>query len=95
MDQAWNLVEARLLEATGDRAAALATLRRRLYDVAEPLYLSTYLREEGRLAALTGDTAGAIRAYRHYLVLQADPEPALQPWVRAIHAELARLKRPT
>jgi hypothetical protein len=95
MDQAWNLVEARLLEATGDRAAALATVRRRLYDVAEPLYLSTYLREEGRLAALAGDTAGAIRAYRHYLALQADPEPPLQPRVRAIHAELARLKRPT
>jgi hypothetical protein len=33
-------------------------------------YLSTFLREEGRLAALTGDTAGAIRAYQHYLALR-------------------------
>jgi tetratricopeptide (TPR) repeat protein len=93
MDQAWNLVEARLLEATGDRAGALAAVRRRLYDVAEPLFLSTYLREEGRLAALTGDTAGAVRAYRHYLVLQADPEPAAWPRVQRVRAELAALTR--
>ena len=93
MDQAWNLVEARLLEATGDRAGALAALRRRLYHVAEPLFLSTYLHEEGRLAALTGDTAGAIGAYRHYLVLQADPEPAARPRVQRVRAELAALTR--
>jgi len=29
--------------------------------------MSTFLREEGRLAAITGDTAGAVRALRHYL----------------------------
>ena len=34
-----------------------------------------YLREEGRLAALTGDRQGAIRAYRHYLALRGDAEP--------------------
>jgi serine/threonine-protein kinase len=91
MDEAWNLVTARLFEATGDRASALAATRRRLYDVAEPRFLSTYLREEGRLAALTGDTAGAIRAYRHYLILQADPEPAAQPRVQRVRAEFAIL----
>jgi hypothetical protein len=91
MDEAWNLVIARLFEATGDRASALAATRRRLYDVAEPRFLSTYLREEARLAALTGDTAGAIRAYRHYLVLQADPEPAARPRVERVRAELAAL----
>jgi hypothetical protein len=95
MDQAWNLVAARLFEAAGDRTSALAAVRRRLYDVAEPLFLSSYLREEGRLAALTGDTAGAVRAYRHYLALQANPEPAFQRRVRAVRAELARLSPAT
>ena len=41
--------------------------------------------------AMTGDTAGAIRAYRHYLVLQADPEPAARPRVERVRAELAAL----
>jgi hypothetical protein len=56
------------------------------------VFLSTYLREEGRLAALTGDSAGAVGAYRHYLTLRAHPEPALQPGVEKVRAELARLE---
>src|SRR4029453_17180406 len=90
-DQSWNLVVARLKEAQGDREGALAATRRRLYFFAEPLFLSTYLREEGRLAALTGDREGAIRAYQHYLALRADPEPALRPQVERVRAELAQL----
>jgi hypothetical protein len=58
-----NLVLARLYEELGDRAAALGALRRRPYDWdTGPLYLTTFLREEGRLAALTGDLEGAARA---------------------------------
>jgi hypothetical protein len=86
-----NLAVARLLAAGGDYADALAAVRRRSFDTV-PVYLSTYLREEGRLAALAGDTAGAISAYRHYLVLQAHPEPAVAPRVQRIRAELARLE---
>ena len=52
-----------------------------------------YLREEGRLASLTGDRAGAIRAYRHYLTLRSEAEPALQPEVRAVRAELQANER--
>ena len=52
-----------------------------------------YLREEGRLAALTGDRAGSIRAYRHYLALRSEAEPALQPEVRQVRAELEALER--
>lgn len=37
------------------------------------------LREEGPLAALTGDTTGAIRAVSHYLALREDPKPAATP----------------
>lgn len=91
-DQAWNLVVARLKEQRGDVSGALAATRRRLYLFAEPMYLSTYLREEGRLATLTGDRSGAIRAYRHYLTLRATPEPRLRPTVEQVRADLAQLE---
>ncbi len=89
-NEAWNLVVARLLEAQGDVPRALAAVRRRVYGMV-PRYLSTYLREEGRLAALGGDRAGAIRAYQHYLALRWDPEPSLRPEVDRVRAELAEL----
>jgi len=54
-------------------------------------FFSAYLREQGRLAALTGDTERAIRAYSHYLKLRSDPEPEVLPEVEAVRAELARL----
>ena len=92
--QAWNLVVARLKEAQGDRQGALAATRRRLYLSAGPQFLSSYLREEGRLAALTGDREGAIRAYQHYLALRSDPEPALRPQVEQVRDDLAALLRP-
>lgn len=56
-----------------------------------PIFMSTFLHEEGRLSALTGDTVGAIRAYQHYLALRRDPEPALRPEVDRVRAELAAL----
>ena len=87
-----NLVSARLHESTGDPRGALAAIRRGRW-VFPPVYLSTYLREEGRLAALTGDREGAISAYRHYLRLRSDPEPSLRPQVAAVRAELARVER--
>jgi hypothetical protein len=96
--QAWqrflNLVVARRHEARGDLPGALAAVRRRAaFDANQggTSYLSTYLREEGRLAALTGDRQGAIRAYRHYLALRSNPEPSLRPEVERVRAEFARL----
>ena len=86
-----NLLLSRLYEAKGDLASALETVRRRHYGLGVPLYLSSYLREEGRLAALTGDRTGAIAAYRHYLALRQDPEPALRPQVDQVRRELAKL----
>jgi serine/threonine-protein kinase len=85
-----SLVAARLWQALGNPERALAAARRRM-RYWTPTFLSSYLREEGRLAALTGDRAGAIRAYRHYLALRYNPEPALRPQVDAVRAELARL----
>jgi tetratricopeptide (TPR) repeat protein len=86
-----NLEVARLREGHGDRRAALAAVRRRSYSYHLTDYLAAHLREEGRLAALTGDSSGAVRAYRSYLALRSDPEPALRPAVEAVRAELAKL----
>jgi eukaryotic-like serine/threonine-protein kinase len=86
-----NLEVSRLRERQGDRRAALAAVRRRTYSYHLTDYLAVHLREEGRLAALTGDRSGAVRAYRHYLALRSDPEPALRPVVEAVRAELVKL----
>ncbi|HET9294473.1 MAG TPA: serine/threonine-protein kinase [Gemmatimonadales bacterium] len=89
-----NLVIARLAEAQGDLPRALRAVRRGSgYDLFPLWYLSTFLHEEGRLAALTGDTAGAIRAYQHYLALRPDPEPEVKPEVERVRVELGKLKR--
>jgi eukaryotic-like serine/threonine-protein kinase len=88
-----NLVAARLHEQRGDLAAALAAVRRREFDLEDfPPYV-TYAREEGRLAALTGDRAGAIKAYRRYLALRINPEPSLRPQVAQVRADLEALER--
>jgi eukaryotic-like serine/threonine-protein kinase len=87
-----NLILARLFVALGDNRRALAAVRRRLYGLSDQgMYLSSYLREEGRLAALTGDRQGAIRAYSRYLALRTDPEPELRERVNEVKAELAKL----
>jgi tetratricopeptide (TPR) repeat protein len=86
-----NLEVAHLRERQGDRRAALAAVRRRSYAYHLSDYLAAHLREEGRLAALVGDTTGAIAAYRHYLALRSDPEPSLRPRVEAVRTELAGL----
>jgi len=51
------------------------------------------MREEGRLAAATGDREGAAHAYRRYLTLRENAEPSLQPQVVKVRAELARIER--
>ncbi len=58
-----------------------------------PDALPEYLREEGRYGALVGDTAGAIRAYRHYLALREDPDPPWRPARDSVRVELAALGR--
>jgi tetratricopeptide (TPR) repeat protein len=89
---AGNLVAARLRAIHGDVKGALAAIRRRGEPGDQKILLSTFLREEGRLAALSGDTAGAIRAYNHYLALRSQPEPSLVPQRDTIRTELARLE---
>jgi TolB-like protein len=88
-----NLQLARLQESRGNLTVALRALRRRAYYI-DPEHLeffSTALREEGRIAALAGDRAGAVRAYQHYLALRSRPEPSQQPEVEQVRSELAEL----
>jgi hypothetical protein len=87
-----NLVVARLWEEQQDPTRALAAIQRRAggFGLA-PLFESTFLREEGRLAARVGDTAAAIRAYQRYLNLRRDPEPIARGEAEQVRAELARL----
>jgi hypothetical protein len=88
------LTLAHLYDRRGEPDRALRTVRRG-YQWGGNFnpYLSTFLREEGRLAAITGDTAGAARAWNHYLKLRADAEPGMRQQVDQIRAELARLVR--
>ena len=76
----------------GDPHAALRAIARRPTVPRAPLYMSTFLREEGRLAALTGDTARAVRAYRHYLAYRNNPQASLKPGVDSVRRELAALE---
>jgi serine/threonine protein kinase/tetratricopeptide (TPR) repeat protein len=88
-----SLAAARLYERHHDPVGALAAVRRRVYDLdSTGLLLATSLRMEGRLAVATGDTAAAIRAYRHYLALRSDPEPALRAQADSVRATLHALE---
>jgi len=84
-----NIALARVFAALGDPRRALAVIRRR---TASPGWgLSTFLREEARLAQQVGDRAGAIRAYQEYLALRYRPDSVIQVEVDQMRAELARL----
>ncbi len=85
-----GLLLARLHEAQHDPRGALAALRRRAVGF-QPFFISTFMREEARLAAQVGDTGAAIKAYQRYLALRSDPEPALRPDVEQVRSELAAL----
>jgi len=89
-----NLTLARGFDVLGEPERALEAVRRRPHDPwTGPIGLSALLREEGRLAALTGDIDGAVTAYRHYLALRQDPEESLRASVDSVHQELERLER--
>jgi tRNA A-37 threonylcarbamoyl transferase component Bud32 len=88
-----NFTVSRMREAQGDIPAALAAIRRREVDYF-PAYLwslPAFLRQEGRLAGLAGDSMGARRAYDRYLALRADPDPVFRPQRDSVVAERAAL----
>jgi len=92
-----NLTIARMREAQGDIAGALAAARRREVDYF-PAYvwsLPAFLRQEGRLAALAGDTTAAARAYDEYLRLRTDPDAPFRAQRDSVVNERAALSRLT
>ena len=73
-----NLVAARLWATHGDTLLALAAVRRRpYYWTLGPRYLATFLSEEVRFAASTGDRAGAARAAAHLATLRGAVQPVI------------------
>jgi hypothetical protein len=79
-----------LHERLTDPVVALTTFDRSSLQTINP-FTTGLIRERGRLAALTGDTARAIREYRHYLTLRYDPEPELAAEVEEVRRALAEL----
>jgi tRNA A-37 threonylcarbamoyl transferase component Bud32 len=79
-----NLFLARLLRQVGYTDAALEAARRArpwqsiLLQTSSGMLIDL-LREEARLAATVGDTAGAIDTYQHYFALR-DQRPDHPPW---------------
>ena len=93
MMTAANLELAEIFEDRGQPDRALRAVRRRIYQYDRtPFALATMLREEGRLATMTGDYEGAIRAFEHFLALRPNPEPEFVSEVEAIQGEVARLR---
>ena len=91
-----NIEIARLWREVGRPERALRFIRRRTEGFLQPCsYLPRYLRDEGRYATLSGDREGAIKAYRAFLLLRSEAEPALQHQVSAARAELAALENHT
>ena len=87
-----HLILAQLWERRGQRARAVSAVRLNWAGFGLSGWNQAMTaREEGRLAALVGDTTGAICAYRRYLDFRRDAEPALIPQRDSVRAELARL----
>lgn len=76
----------------GRPADAARLLRGRPIDFWAGLpMLPRALRLEGRYALAAGDTAGARRAWRHYLALRAFADSSVQGYAAEVRAALARL----
>jgi hypothetical protein len=85
---------ARAWEANGKPAWALRAIRMRVASSGGgAAYHAWTLAYEGRLAAATGDTAGAVYAYRKWLGMMRDAEPAFAGLRDSVRAEVARLTR--
>ncbi len=82
---------ARLYGRLGHPGRALQAIRKRSYMSSWPRYLATTWREEGRLAQLVGDHAGAREAYESYLAFRTSPEEDVVPQVEQVRRLLATL----
>jgi tetratricopeptide (TPR) repeat protein len=85
---------ARLLRQRGEYERALSVARMRAYGTAffGQQRVAT-LKEEGDLATIVGDTAGAVEAYSRYLAFRTDPDDLGKPQVDSVRAALDALRR--
>jgi hypothetical protein len=92
--ECFNPLIARLYARTGVTDRALAAIRRRsqVGTYLYPVGLAETSRLDGVWGAGTGDRAGAVRAYRRYLMLRTDPEPSKIGQRDSVRAELASLE---
>jgi serine/threonine-protein kinase len=92
---AGNLVASRLWERAGNVRKAYEAAQRWAYtnNPIDGSLHAPYLREQARLGAATGDREAAITAYRRYLRLRANAEPALARDLAIVRAELEKLER--
>jgi hypothetical protein len=83
----------RLLRQQGrfDRALAATELHVPGYNYLHYVQRCPLLKEEGDLAAIVGDTARAITAYRKYLELRTDPDEGMLAEVEQVRASLNAL----
>ena len=87
-------VLARLRRQRGQYERALAVARMHL--IGRPFFWQNrvaLLKEEGDLATIVGDTAGALEAYDRYLALRTDPDDLGKPQVDSVRAALEALLR--
>ena len=94
MRSAMNLIVARSWERTGDARRAAAAAERN--DVIEPsgiLNATAGARDLGRLKLAAGDTTGAVRTWRDYLMYRGRAEPSQRALDDEIRKKLAAIDR--
>ena len=95
-----NLMIARWREGLGDYPQGLNAVRRTMHALPGATSFTflrpAFLREEGRLAALVGDTSGAVHAYRAYLAMRDQPDSgAMRDEVTHVQSLLTALESAT
>ena len=86
-----NLMVAKLLEGEQEYRRAAAAATRYRHALGYPSYLSSYLREAGRLFALAGDRESAVRHYQDYLALRGNSEMSEESEAIQVRRALAEL----
>jgi hypothetical protein len=76
---------------SGDPKNALLRIKSGMW-YQPPRNLSTYLRQEGKLATQVGDRSDAIQAYERYLALRSNVEPSQRAQRDSVESELVKLK---
>jgi hypothetical protein len=83
----------RLRRERGEYERALTLARKRWRGTGNSFTgITQYLKEEGDLSAILADTAGAVRAYEHYLILRDAPDDLARPQVDSVRASLRALQ---